>query len=225
MSSDSAGSTERDLILGRLRKVQPAAISSPDVSAFYAQLPVVGQETLVERLVLNLGNAMARVIRTNRVDLPAALAAVVHDQTLTSIALGPEILAQPDLCQALEAVCELVPVTTAHAQTQRLFDDVAAGITLSRAAIAETGTVVLWTGPSSPRLLSLVPPVHIVIVDAGTIFHTLFDLMQQANWSAGLPTNVVLVSSPSKTADIQQTLAYGAHGPKALIVMLVEDVS
>jgi L-lactate dehydrogenase complex protein LldG len=72
-------------------------------------------------------------------------------------------------------------------------------------------------------LLSLVPPVHIVVVDAHQVVGTLFDLMQQQGWSEGMPTNVVLVSSPSKTADIQQTLAYGAHGPKQLVVMLVED--
>ena len=47
--------------------------------------------------------------------------------------------------------------------------------------------------------------------------------MHQQDWSKSLPTNVVLVSSPSKTADIQQTLAYGAHGPKQLVVLLVED--
>ena len=47
--------------------------------------------------------------------------------------------------------------------------------------------------------------------------------MHAERWSDGLPTNVILVSSPSKTADIQQTLAYGAHGPKQLIVLLVED--
>jgi hypothetical protein len=41
------------------------------------------------------------------------------------------------------------------------------------------------------------------------------------NWAAGLPTNALLISGPSKTADIQQTLAYGAHGPKELIVLVI----
>jgi len=41
------------------------------------------------------------------------------------------------------------------------------------------------------------------------------------NWAGGLPTNALLISGPSKTADIQQTLAYGAHGPKELIVLVI----
>ena len=59
--------------------------------------------------------------------------------------------------------------------------------------------------------------------DAATIHATLIDAMRAENWSAGLPTNALLISSPSKTADIQQTLAYGAHGPKELVVLLRED--
>ncbi|WP_278366532.1 LUD domain-containing protein, partial [Marinobacter salarius] len=42
------------------------------------------------------------------------------------------------------------------------------------------------------------------------------------NWAAGMPTNALLVSGPSKTADIEQTLAYGVHGPKELIVLVIE---
>ncbi|NCS61823.1 MAG: lactate utilization protein C, partial [Rhodoferax sp.] len=44
--------------------------------------------------------------------------------------------------------------------------------------------------------------------------------MTAESWSAGMPTNALLVCGPSKTADIQQTLAYGAHGPKELVVLL-----
>jgi L-lactate dehydrogenase complex protein LldG len=69
----------------------------------------------------------------------------------------------------------------------------------------------------------LVPPVHIAILYASQVVESLMDMMVKENWAAGLPTNVILISSPSKTADIQQTLAYGAHGPKQLVVVLVED--
>lgn len=215
--------TARELILQRLRKAQPAPMSMPDVSALYGLQLHEDHATRIERLVLNLTNAMARVHRTTRAALPASLADVVRDQQLVSVALGPELLDDAAVCAALGTTTHVLPVTTVHGEQAALFNEAAAGVTLSRAAIADTGTVVLWSGPQSPRLLSLVPPVHIVIVDAHAVYDTLSEVMHAERWSDGLPTNVILVSSPSKTADIQQTLAYGAHGPKQLIVLLVED--
>ena len=71
--------------------------------------------------------------------------------------------------------------------------------------------------------MSLVPPVHIVIVDGEKMYPDLSSLIKAEKWQDKLPTNVLLISGPSKTADIQQTLAYGAHGPKELIVLLLTD--
>jgi L-lactate dehydrogenase complex protein LldG len=72
----------------------------------------------------------------------------------------------------------------------------------------------LWSSADEPRTLSLVPPIHFALLDAATIHPTFYDALVSENWAAGLPTNALLISGPSKTADIQQTLAYGAHGPK-----------
>ena len=216
-------SQAREEILKRLRSAQPAALALPEVSGFYADQPKEDLQTRIERLVLNLTNAMAEVHRTTQEGLAGALTDVIHQKNLQSLAVGPEIVSQQAFCESLRAACSVLPVVAAHTETPALFNAVDAGLTLSRASIAETGTVVLWSGPQSPRLLSLVPPIHIVVVNAHQVVDTLFDLIHQQGWSEGMPTNVVLVSSPSKTADIQQTLAYGAHGPKQLVVILVED--
>ena len=77
-------------------------------------------------------------------------------------------------------------------------------------------------GPS-PSTLSLVPPCHIALLAASTIADNLAGLVAAGRWQQAMPTNLLLVSGPSKTADIQQTLAYGAHGPSRLLVVLVED--
>jgi L-lactate dehydrogenase complex protein LldG len=101
-----------------------------------------------------------------------------------------------------------------------LFDDIDASVTTAKSAIAETGSLVLWPDAAEPRLMSLVPPVHFVVLDATAIHADLGAAMAAERWSEGLPTNALLISGPSKTADIQQTLAYGAHGPRELVVLL-----
>jgi L-lactate dehydrogenase complex protein LldG len=71
--------------------------------------------------------------------------------------------------------------------------------------------------------MSIVPTVHIAILKADTIYNTLSEVMQQENWPAKMPTNVVLLSGPSKTADIEMTLAFGVHGPRELILLILQD--
>jgi L-lactate dehydrogenase complex protein LldG len=103
----------------------------------------------------------------------------------------------------------------------RLFADIDAGLTTCRGAIAETGTLALWPTPREPRLLSLVPPIHVCLLDAGAIWSTFAELMDAQGWAAEMPTNALLITGPSKSADIEQTLAYGVHGPKELIVLVL----
>ncbi|MBR9987187.1 MAG: lactate utilization protein [Desulfosarcina sp.] len=95
-----------------------------------------------------------------------------------------------------------------------------AGITSVRGGVADTGAVVLWPTPNETRLVSLVPPVHVAVLDADTIYNSLSEMMASENWSDGMPTNALLISGPSKTADIEFTLVFGVHGPKELIVII-----
>ena len=104
---------------------------------------------------------------------------------------------------------------------EEMFHDIPASLTIARSAIAETGTLILWPDAHEPRLMSLVPPVHIVLLNASTIHNTFYEAMTAEGWADGLPTNALLISGPSKRADIQVTLAYGAHGPKELVVLLM----
>ncbi len=102
----------------------------------------------------------------------------------------------------------------------QLFDDVDASLTSARSAIAETGTLILWPDASEPRLMSLVAPLHFVLLDTTAIHADFHSAMSAEGWKNRMPTNALLISGPSKTADIQQTLAYGAHGPRELVVLL-----
>lgn len=212
----------RQRILDKLRVAQVTPLACPDAQQFYEE-PMEDQATRVERLMLNMKNAMAEVHRCSSSDLGACLSQICNAKQVQMLAVGPELLTEQHLCAQLAEQTKILPVTTCREDQPALFNTVDAGLTLTHGGIAETGTLVIWSGAQSPRLLSLVPPVHIAILHASRVVESLMDMMIKEEWAAGLPTNVILISSPSKTADIQQTLAYGAHGPKQLIVVLVED--
>lgn len=106
----------------------------------------------------------------------------------------------------------------------RLFADIDAGFTTCLGAVAETGSLALWPGPREPRLLSLVPPIHVCLLEAGALWSSFAELMDGLGWASGMPTNALLITGPSKSADIEQTLAYGVHGPKELIVLVRDRV-
>lgn len=105
---------------------------------------------------------------------------------------------------------------------QELFEDFDVGITTTLGGIAESGSLMLWPNAEEPRLMSLVPPVHIALLEADKIYENFAQAMHQLDWAQGMPTNALLISGPSKTADIEQTLAYGIHGPKQLIVLILK---
>jgi L-lactate dehydrogenase complex protein LldG len=97
------------------------------------------------------------------------------------------------------------------------------GVSSAAAALAETGSVLIESGAGKSRLATLLPPIHIVLLPTNLITTDLF------TWAAARqgvpPTNMTFVSGPSKTADIEQTLAIGVHGPKRFIVILYPVMS
>ena len=95
------------------------------------------------------------------------------------------------------------------------------GISGADAALAETGSVIVTSGAAQSRLATLLPPVHLAMVPTSILTTDLFTWTQ--SHTEGMPANLVLVSGPSKTADIEQTMAVGVHGPKRFIVILYND--
>jgi L-lactate dehydrogenase complex protein LldG len=95
-----------------------------------------------------------------------------------------------------------------------------AGISNVQAAIAETGTLVLDSAFERHRLLSLVPPVHIAIVSASQIRETLGEALTLLQSAGEISPAVTFITGPSRTADIELTLAIGVHGPQELYVIV-----
>jgi L-lactate utilization protein LutC len=93
------------------------------------------------------------------------------------------------------------------------------GISTAQAAIAETGTLVLDSDCERHRLVSLVPPVHIALVNASAIVETLGDALTLLQKKEISPA-ITFITGPSRTADIELTLAIGVHGPQELYVIV-----
>jgi L-lactate dehydrogenase complex protein LldG len=214
-------------ILGRLRAATVPSPALPDVGHWYATHQ--RNENAAQRIARLRGAleaAHAEVHDTTVADWPERLLQIATSKGLRTLLIGADTPHGTALAARLPEnptnTLQLVRYTEAVEHWRdRLFNDVDAGLTLARSAIAETGSLILWPSDAEPRLMSLVPPLHFVLLDAATVHADLHSAMRAENWAGGLPTNALLVSGPSKTADIQQTLAYGAHGPRELVVLLV----
>ena len=98
------------------------------------------------------------------------------------------------------------------------------GITGAQWAIAETGTLVLESKSERHRLVSLVPLMHVAIIDANCIRETLSEVLQllTANGTSELSRTVTFITGPSRTSDIELNLAIGVHGPAELHIIVIE---
>jgi L-lactate dehydrogenase complex protein LldG len=111
----------------------------------------------------------------------------------------------------------------ANAEPEALFN-CDGGITSAQWAIAETGTLVLETKSERHRLVSLVPAMHVAIVAAGRILGTMSEALAAVSAAGELSRTVTFITGPSRTSDIELTLAIGVHGPARLHVIVIEDV-
>ncbi len=107
-----------------------------------------------------------------------------------------------------------------------------ASITDCRAGLADAGSLLVWSDPTFGRSSTLVVPVHIILLPASRILPDMIDGLAfahaQTAGAAGsdgrLPSNIVIINGPSKTADIEMNLVTGVHGPKYLYVIVIDGI-
>jgi L-lactate dehydrogenase complex protein LldG len=106
----------------------------------------------------------------------------------------------------------------------------AVSLTPCVAAVAETGTLMLASGPHSPTTLNFLPDTHIVLVHADQVVATYEDGWDRLRATSGgsgagleLPRAVNFITGPSRTGDIEQRIVLGAHGPRRLHILVVEN--
>ena len=181
-----------------------------------AELPHGGQVDLFEAMASEQAATVARVRRA--ADIPGAVADYLKAGNMPpKVRMAPD----PDL-QALPWDTQpLLDVEVGRAQAH---DQVS--LTGAFAGIAETGTLMLASGPHGPTTLNFLPETHIVVLNARQIvgpYEDAWDRMRAAHGKGVLPRTVNLITGPSRTADIEQTILLGAHGPRRLHIILVED--
>lgn len=139
-----------------------------------------------------------------------------------------ELLARLGLSDILQSLnvaqleyASLAPLSLSEQRAAILDCDV--GLTSCDCAIAETGTLMMWSATGRERVASLVAPLHIAIVERAQIVPDLFDAFEllTARHPSELPSNVTLITGPSKTGDIELQLTTGVHGPGKWQVIIV----
>jgi len=226
-----SGMSTRERILGALRAAAPAAV--PDSSELEARinqhhahgaLRAASPRERADVMEGVMTSVRTEVVRSEAASWPELLADKLGQAGVQRLLLDPAAAEGAALAAALPASMQTLTFSQPlEAWKNSLFTNVDAGFTVAHSGIASTGTLVLAPDAGTPRTVSLVPPLHVALVYASTLHADLHAAMHSERWSAGMPTNLVLVSGPSKTSDIQQTLAYGAHGPAALWVVIVDD--
>jgi L-lactate dehydrogenase complex protein LldG len=212
-------SNSREQILSRLRNTRQNGLKPIPVHTAQAH---PSKEVLIDQFRTMMEAVHTEVRLVDKRDWLTSFYAVLADYQVECLLIGPQawpgsaIVQQPPPKTAL-----LSYKSPVDDWKQRLFHEVDAAVTSAIGAIAESGSVALWPSAAEPRLMSLVPPLHIVLLKAEQIVGTFSELIKKQNWATNMPSNALLISGPSKSADIEQVLAYGVHGPKSLVVMVM----
>jgi len=205
----------RDRILGRIAaKLSASALM--DVEAHIQQHPrgpaPAMKQDIVGRFKDRAGKLSSDVIEVAGLDAaPVATAAYLHERHLPLQAVcWPQF-------DALGWDAAGLTVEARKAASTDLI-----GITGVFCAIAETGTLMLLSGPDTPASMSLLPETHVAVLPVDRIVPSMEDAWALLRKEKGqLPRAVNFVSGPSRTADIEQTVTLGAHGPYRVLIVLV----
>ncbi len=217
------GAIRRSLGRGPLTGADAAAPARRIEQPARNLVPARAARPKTEQVELFCTKAQAIDVTIDRVagpgDVPAAVAAFLAEHNLPSdLRLAPD----PDLAAIPWADRPMLEIRTGAAEAR---DQV--GVTPAFSAIAETGTLAMVSSPETPNTINFVPDNHIVVLRASQVVGATEDVWDRlrARFGPGeMPRTVTLVSGPSRSADIELTLIKGAHGPRRVHVVLIDDV-
>ena len=215
--------TSKDNILSRIRAAQgrsgaPGAAKRAAVAAHIGSHPPGPRPQSAGEPVAGFSACAVKLSTTvekvgGMADVPRAIARYLVENNLPKSAV-----CWPELFE-LEWEAAGISIESRPAQGSDLV-----GITGAFCAIAETGTLMTLSGPRTPATTSLLPETHIAVVRTGRIVRGMEDawkLLRDERGADFMPRAVNFISGPSRTADIEQTLVLGAHGPYRVHIVLV----
>ena len=223
-------SEPRETVLGALRRSLRRGEGAAESEAALARLaarrrnliPARAYRPRSERIALFTEMASEQSASIARVSDPAAVPAAIGE-FLKAENLPAEIRMAPDA--ELESLpWQDQPMLTVTRGAAREPD--AVSVTGALAGIAETGTLMLHSGPGGPSSLNFLPETHVVVLPAERIvgsYEDGWDLLRQRFGDGTMPRTVNFITGPSRSADIEQTIQLGAHGPRRLHIVLVGD--
>jgi L-lactate dehydrogenase complex protein LldG len=208
---------------GRLDPKREAELRAR-LAAHHRNLVPARATAIDERGRVQLFIAMAEEVQATvtRVSSPAAVPEAVA-RYLAAQNLRAELVMAPDpsLDDIPWTTWPLLQIRRGRAEAE---DRVS--VTPCHAAIAETGTLMLISGARTPTTLNFLPETHIVVVRRDQVVATYengWDRLRTAAKTNAMPRAVNFITGPSRTADIEQHIELGAHGPRRLHIVLVED--
>ncbi|MBS1253542.1 MAG: hypothetical protein MAG451_02591 [Anaerolineales bacterium] len=229
--------TDRETFLERVRERRRQQYPFPvsdlpkpvEVSVLEDDVPA---SELIDHFARMLEDVGGRVIRVS--DGKAArewLAGFVTERGMERAVITRDVLGD-DWSSALAdagLAVTLPPAgdTVGHAAGEafrRACIDADVGVTGADFAVADTGTLALLARSGSPRTASLLPPVHVAVIHADQFvanLPALIDRLRGGAWRDGLPSAMTLITGPSRTGDIEQTLSVGVHGPGEVYVVVL----
>lgn len=175
-----------------------------------------------ERLELFLAKCAELGVTVDRVGgtdmAPEAIAAWLKQHNLpTALRVSPsaEVAGLP---------WDRAPMLEVQTGAAEIADQV--GVTPAAAAIAETGTLVMTSGGDTPATLNFVPDNHVVVLRRSQVVRAMedaFALVREQFGEGKMPRTVNMISGASRTGDVEQKIVMGAHGPRRLHIVLVDD--
>jgi L-lactate dehydrogenase complex protein LldG len=210
----------REEILGNIRAALGRSVEAPvgPLAPAVLRIPIADRNLYAAAFAEKLEKLAGKAILVREpADVIPALAEILKDKTVVAsnapfletcgITRLPQVQTGFTDGQALRAACATADI----------------GITSADYALAATGTFVMLASPQEARMVSLLPPVHIAVFPRSRILANLDELLGVLPLPAEQTSSMVLITGPSRTADIEQILIRGVHGPGEVYAVIVEN--